>query len=409
MKPEEIKTRLRDEMADLAPDRLEDLLAACDAQPQEHAPQPVPMPAPRRPVWKPLAAAAVFVLLLGGIFGYRALDKNVCTVIVDINPSVTLTVNRLGRVKAMDTGNADAAALLADVDLAGARTQDALGTLMDALADADYLTDADNTLLVTVEGASAARAQKLGRAVYDAAQASAQQRQFSAAVLCQQAADAEQTRTDADAWQVSPGKAALAETIALQTQLDTAQALSALPVQDLLVLAETYDVTFDAAQLYGTVSRDGYRSEDDVRAIVGGDAAVDPADCTQALTQYGGQLAYRVRFAAADGEYCYTIAARTGDILDVQRPEKPAQTPEAPAAPAKPDVPDDPTDPTDSEISISEALRRVLQELGISLPEIRDVDVQRVHVGGRDAYHITFTANGKPYSFYVDTHDGDIF
>ena len=47
MKPEEIKTRLRDEMADLAPDRLEDLLAACDAQPQEHAPQPVPMPAPR--------------------------------------------------------------------------------------------------------------------------------------------------------------------------------------------------------------------------------------------------------------------------------------------------------------------------------------------------------------------------
>ena len=352
--------------------------------------------------WRP-AAAAVFVLLLGGIFGYRALDKNVCTVIVDINPSITLTVNRLGRVKAMDAGNADAAALLADVDLAGARTQDALGTLTDALADAD------NTLLVTVEGASAARAQKLGRAVYDAAQASAQQRQFSAAVLCQQAANAEQTRTDADTWQVSPGKAALAETIALQTQLDTAQALSALPVQDLLVLAETYDVTFEAAQLYGTVSRDGYRSEDDVRAIAGGDAAVDPADCTQALTQYGGQLAYRVRFAAADGEYCYTIAARTGEILDVQRPTPPAQMPDLPAIPAGPDTPDDPTAPTDSEISISEALRRVLQELGISLPEIRDVDVQRVYVAGRDAYHITFTANGKPYSFYVDTHDGDIF
>ena len=398
MKPEEIKTRLRDEMADLAPDRLEDLLAACDAQPQESVPQPAP--AYRRPVWKPLAAAAVFVLLIGGIFGYRALDRSVCTVIVDINPSVTLTVNRLGRVKAVDTGNADAAALLADTDLQGERTQDALGTLTDALADADYLTDADNTLLVTVEDASAARAQKLGKAVYDAAQASAQQRQFSAAVLCQQAVDTDQVRTDADTWQVSPGKAALAETIALQTQLDTAQAFSALPVQDLLVLAETYDVTFDTAQLYGTVSRDGYRSEDDVRAIVGFDAAVDPAGCTQELTQYGGQLAYRVRFAAADGEYCYTIAARTGEILDVQRPEKPAQTP---------DTPDSPTDPTDSEISISEALRRVLQELGVSLPEIRDVDVQRVHVGGRDAYHISFTANGKPYSFYVDAHDGDIF
>lgn len=51
----------------------------------------------------------------------------------------------------------------------------------------------------------------------------------------------------------------------------------------------------------------------------------------------------------------------------------------------------------------------MLQELGVSLPEIRDVDVRRVQVSGRDAYHITFTANGKPYSFYVDTHDGDIF
>lgn len=291
-----------------------------------------PQPAHRRAVWKPLAAAAVFVLLIGGIFGYRALDRSVCTVIVDINPSVTLTVNRLGRVKAMDTGNADADALLADIDPAGARAQDALDTLTDALTDADYLTDADNTLLVTVEGASAARAQKLGKAVYDAAQASAQQRQFSAAVLCQQAADSDQTRTDADAWQVSPGKAALAETIALQTQLDTAQALSALPVQDLLVLAETYEVTFDTAQ--------------------------------------------------------------------------PAQTPDTPAAPGKPD---DSAAPAGSEISISEALSRVLQELGISLPDIRDVNVQRVQVSGRDAYHITFTANGKPYSFYVDTHDGDLF
>lgn len=87
----------------------------------------------------------------------------------------------------------------------------------------------------------------------------------------------------------------------------------------------------------------------------------------------------------------------------MQRTEKPAQTPETPA------TPDTPGSTTDSEISISEALRHVLQELGVSLPEIRDVDIQRLHVGGRDAYHITFTANGKPYSFYVDAHDGDIF
>ena len=129
-----------------------------------------------------------------------------------------------------------------------------------------------------------------------------------------------------------------------------------------------------------------------------------PADCLRGAERIGAAAAdHTGMIGPGNGEYCYTIAARTVEILDVQRTEKPVQTPETPATPDTPDT------PTDSEISISEALRRVLQELGVSLPEIHDVDVQRVHVGGRDAYHITFTANGKPYSFYVDAHDGDIF
>ena len=125
-----------------------------------------------------------------------------------------------------------------------------------------------------------------------------------------------------------------------------------------------------------------------------GDAVHDGRNHGAVQRQIGGKA--RVRFAAAGGEYCYTIAARTGEILDVQRP-------------ATPGKPDDSAAPAGSEISISEALSRVLQELGISLPDIRDVNVQRVQVSGRDAYHITFTANGKPYSFYVGTHDGDLF
>lgn len=126
-------------------------------------------------------------------------------------------------------------------------------------------------------------------------------------------------------------------------------------------------------------------------------AGIAVEDDRQILTADGLRGAERVRAAAVD---------HTGEILDVQRPEQPAQTPDTPATPGKPD---DSAAPAGSEISISEALSRVLQELGISLPDIRDVNVQRVQVSGRDAYHITFTANGKPYSFYVDTHDGDLF
>lgn len=126
-------------------------------------------------------------------------------------------------------------------------------------------------------------------------------------------------------------------------------------------------------------------------------AGIAVEDDRQILTADGLRGAERVRAAAVD---------HTGEILDVQRPEQPAQTPDTPDTPGKPD---DSAAPAGSEISISEALSRVLQKLGISLPDIRDVNVQRVQVSGRDAYHITFTANGKPYSFYVDAHDGDLF
>lgn len=121
------------------------------------------------------------------------------------------------------------------------------------------------------------------------------------------------------------------------------------------------------------------------------EAGIAVEDGRQILTADGLRGAERVRAAAVD---------HTGEILDVQRPEQPAQTP---------GKSDDSAAPAGSEISISEALSRVLQELGISLPDIRNVNVQRVQVSGHDAYHITFTANGKPYSFYVDTHDGDLF
>lgn len=127
------------------------------------------------------------------------------------------------------------------------------------------------------------------------------------------------------------------------------------------------------------------------------EAGIAVEDDRQILTADGLRGAERVRAAAVD---------HTGEILDVQRPEQPAQTPDTPATPGKPG---DSAAPAGSEISISEALSRVLQELGISLPDIRDVNVQRVQVSGRDVYHIAFTENGKPYSFYVDTHDGDVF
>ena len=67
MNTSELKTKLAEEMSDLAPNRLDELLQMCD----ERAPAPpaVKTPRPRQIMPRIMAAAAVFVLLLGGILG----------------------------------------------------------------------------------------------------------------------------------------------------------------------------------------------------------------------------------------------------------------------------------------------------------------------------------------------------
>lgn len=62
-----------------------------------------------------------------------------------------------------------------------------------------------------------------------------------------------------------------------------------------------------------------------------------PADRLRGAERIGAAAAdHTGMIGPGNGEYCYTIAARAGEILDVQRPEKPAQTPETPAAPPTP-------------------------------------------------------------------------
>ncbi len=73
MRADELKKRLTEELSDMAPNRLDDLLRACEEsnrapRPAEVQPHLAEAPRPRRSMPRLLAAAAVFVLLLGGIF-----------------------------------------------------------------------------------------------------------------------------------------------------------------------------------------------------------------------------------------------------------------------------------------------------------------------------------------------------
>ena len=95
----ELNLRLKQEMESLAPNRLEELLAACGEQTPVQ-PNIVPMPRKTRRLPRLVAAAAAAVLVLSGsFFGVKAAQRSVVT--VDAGAEISMTVNGFNRVRSV--------------------------------------------------------------------------------------------------------------------------------------------------------------------------------------------------------------------------------------------------------------------------------------------------------------------
>lgn len=414
MNTSELKTKLAEEMSDLAPDRLDDLLRACE----DRAPAPPVVeapPRPRRSMPRILAAAAVFVLLLGGILGYCAMDASRCIVTVDVNPSISLTVNRFNRVKEVTPLNADAAALLDGVDLKDSRLQHAVEALTTVLIDQDYLNSTQNAMLVSVENATAGRAEALCEKVVSTVEETAKAHLFQTAVLYQWISGETDIQAAAEALNVSVGKAMLADALAAQMEDWPVDRLSMLSIQDLLFLADTRGVTFENASLFGTVSTTGYCDGDAAAGIALENAGLSGGsapDCTASFDSCDGELVYIVCFSDGTYAYRYTISAKSGTILDVTRTggeaeAGPEQNSSGSTVPSPVQSPV--TEETSSRIDPMDALRHVLEFVHHTVEEIQNLNIQTEWIENTPVYRISFEIGGREYQFYVNVYTNDIF
>lgn len=413
MRADELKQKLTEELSDMAPNRLDDLLRACEEserapRPAEVQPRPVKTPRPRRSIPRLLAATAVFVLLLGGILGYRAMDASRCIVTIDVNPSVSLTVNRFNRVKEVTPGNEDAQALLDGVDLTGMRLRSALEKLTALLMENDYLSGTENAVLASVENAAAGRAEALCKRVVDSVGERTKEKLFQPAVLCQQISGEHDLQSVAETLHVSVGKAALAEALAAQIESSSAERLSALSIRELLYLADAEGVALQNASMFGTVNRVGYCDHADAARIAlanAGLSGTDAPDATVTPDGRDGELVYIVCFGDEQQSYRYTISAKSGAVLDAVQTGGGEQTAPEQSGTQSPLE----QQPQENLIRPEAALERILAFVHRALTEVENANVELVWISGRPVYRVTFELDGQPHSFYVDARTDDIF
>lgn len=384
MKKETIENALRQELSGVAPNMLDDLLAAVAETPQDDevvidfAQEKKKRKMGIKPI---LSVAAALVLIVGAASVYGNLSAPRYAVTVDVNPSVELTVNGFNRVSETTPKNDDAKALIDTDALKGKSISDAMDTLTEKLCADGYLSKNCNGILVSVRDLKGSGSDKLCTKIVSSVEQATERAGFNYAVLYQE--------LDGSESEVS-GKSTLAEKLSGSYDAFDADTLSNSSVQELIFLSDSLETLPDKTELYGRLN--GYRSSIDARLIAAEAAAgVDNGSVSQSIVRYAGQLAYEVVFSDGGKTQRYFVSAATGEVLGH----------ESDGGGSKPSGKSDNGD-DDGILSPDEVLKIFKRANGLVGAVLDDLTITRSSRNGQPVYIVKFKLLGFPRTVILD-------
>lgn len=379
MRKENIEHRLHQELSDIAPNMLDELLAAVDALPEDDGTViDFAQEAKKRrsPLKAVLSAAAALLLIVGAAGVYANLSAERYTVAIDVNPAVELRVNGFDRISAVTLKNNDAKTLIDESDLKGKSVSDAVVVLTEKLCGDGYLTENSNGVLVSVQGGNEALCTKIVGSVEKATERAG----FNYAVLYQSLDD------DAD------GKAELIAKLSGKLDNFDIEELTKLSVQELIFLAESLDSLPDKTELYGKLN--GYLSAEDAKH----DAGVDSASAAQSIIRYAEQLAYEIVYTENGTTHKYIVSASTGEVLAHEKHGKSDSS----SSGKKDDNKDD------GLLSADDILKVFKKTFGFVDAVLDDVHVTRSTRNGEPVYIVTYKVFGVTRSAVFDARTAEM-
>ncbi len=343
------------------------ILAACGAD-GAGAPETTPAAETKEKKSEPadpfglFTGAAPLWSAMGSLFGVKEEGPDaavlprpaaVSFVVLDVNPSVSLAVDAEEKVVRAEALNEDAEGILAELDLVGHSLEEAVDSLVQAMVEHGFISEIQNSILVSVEDADAGRGEelkkKVSRLVGCAIETSTVGQMVGASVLSQTVDEGNDELAElAGEYGISLGKAALIEEVLSGADADadedeedgededppdegpdgqagsrteaeplTFSSMASMNVNDLALIASARDMQGNA------LTRTGRPSD---RAYIGERAALE-----RALTYAGvgmrdvrkekvkldcdkGFMVYDVKLKTARGTFKFCLNARTGEM-----------------------------------------------------------------------------------------------
>ena len=401
MDERELEQRLRTAVEHAAPDPLDRILAACGPQ----AGTVLPFEAPKKKRrWAPLAVAAALVVMCCGAFGissWRGANAVDSVVMLDVNPSLSMTVSSKERVLSVTPFNQDAEVILGDMDLTGTDLAQQYGIsvgkaslIQEVIAQDSTLTFASLAPLSVNEIALIAESRHL----------------TTQAVTQTGTASTKAYITAEEAKNAALAHAGIAESSVAQLEIEF-DSEDGLMVYEVEFYAGGTEYDYDINARTGEVvnfSREGGisggttgSSGSYIGEAAATAAALTHAGVSEADTIYlrcwvehddGWAECYEVEFLAGTTEYQYEIDLYTGAVLKSER--------ESHSVPA--------SGSSGPHIGEAAAKSAALTHAGVSESDASRIQVELDRDDGRTLYEVEFHVGRTEYSYEIDASSGAI-
>ena len=388
MTEQQLENTLHSAIEHAAPDRLDAILSRCGAQEQAPA-SPSGKKRSRRFVpW--LIAACLALLVVGGVSLQQA--TAVASVIsLDVNPSFELRISSSEKVLSCAALNADAQAVLGDMDLKGTQLDVAVNAIIGSLVQNGYLDSISSAILISVEDNDTQRASRLQADLTSQVDTALQNASANASILSQTFTQDAGLETQAQQNNISVGKAALIQSILALNSSLSFDDLAALSVEELQQLQEAGAPGLPIGREQAAYAAQEYAGVLEVSTITW---EVDPE-----LDESPAH--YEVELYTQFGEFEYVVDAYTGEVLG-----GPSGVLESSGGATTTPSTDRPS--SASGISAEAAKSAALAAAGLTESQVSALTVKGDYDDGRLEYDVAFWYNSTEYEFEIDGTSGTV-
>ena len=277
------------------------------------------------------AAAAAALAIAFGAGHFTAVHRNLpggagvkATVSLDVNPSVELKIGDDKRVVSCEGLNSEGKEILKKMDLTGADVTAASYAVVGAMVTRGYLSDAANSVLVSVQADEKELGQEIEKGLSEDLNTYLESSSIGAAIVGQYVQADDDVRQFADKNGISDGKAWMIRQLVAGDKRLKEKSLLKLSTQELLVLwtnrktDASADSKEDGQILFGKVSTKKYVSKQQALAAALNHVGIKRTQASDVEVEYeceDGVIVYEVNFTYGGREYEIDIQAETGTVL----------------------------------------------------------------------------------------------